>query len=271
MEWTHLHHPDISLPVIRRRVGEEIIHLLAGTTELLLSRGLSTLYRGCYPNTHAYHAAISRLKKRGLVATGSKEGKMPEIRLTPEARKCLPCYLTPENFWNRKWNKWWYVLMFDVPETNRPYRDTLRSFLKARRLGCLQKSVWVTPEDIRSDYDDLNRAAAVDTVAFLFEARTVLGFGAQSVVQAAWDFNQITSRQNQYICTANENMDRLKSIHVSEESILQLLRIDHMSYSQAMKEDPLLPESLLPPDYAGVKAKEAHDKLTCKAIEAIPR
>lgn len=269
MEWLHFHHPDISLPVIRRHISDELVLLLSGTTELLLSRGLSTLYKNYYPNTHAYHAAVSRLKKRGLITTGSKHGEIPEIQLTSEAKKKVPPYLTPEKFWNRRWNKWWYVLMFDVPEINRSYRDTLRTFLKKRRLGCLQKSVWVTPDDIRSEYDDLNRAAAVDTVAFLFESRTVLGFGAQSVVQEAWDFHKITTLQNHYICTVEENLNRLQNTAVNQESILQLLRIDNLAYSQAMHNDPLLPRTLLPSDYTGLKAKEMHDMLTHKAIDSI--
>jgi hypothetical protein len=63
MIWKSFHHPDISLPVIRRHAGDELVTLLAGTAELVLSRGLSTIYRNCYPNLRAFNASVSRLKK----------------------------------------------------------------------------------------------------------------------------------------------------------------------------------------------------------------
>lgn len=269
MEWKTFHHPDISLPVIRRKIGDELITLLAGTTELALSRGRSTIYKGCYPNTRSYLASVSRLEKKGLIAARSARGEMPTLRLTAEAEKNLPAYLTPQKRWDRRWNKWWYILMFDVPEANRSYRDTLRAFLKKKNFGYLQKSVWVTPDDVRADYDDLNRAAAVDTVAFLFEARTVLGFGNQTVVQEAWDFNRINALQDLYIKTAEENLKRLKKAVPREEEILQLLRMDNMAYAQAMEPDPLLPAELHPPDYAGSQAAKMHNILVRQAVSAL--
>lgn len=269
MKWATLHHPDLSLPVIRRRIGEEILFLLAGTADLVLSRGLSTLYAGCYPNRHTYMACVSRLKKRGLITTSSKRGEMPAIRLSPDATALLPPYLAPQKYWRQRWNNRWYLLMFDVPEASRSYRDTLRAFLKTRRFGCLQKSVWVTPNDVRAEYDDLNRAAAVDSVAFLFESQTVLGFGAQSVVQEAWNFKKINELQKQYIRTTEENLNRIPTHAVTEESILQLLRLDNQAYSQVMKDDPLLPRALHPADYVGPEAKAIHDQLIQHAIASI--
>ena len=269
MQWLPFHHPNISLPVIRRKAGEELMTLLAGTTELVLSSGLSTIYRGCYPNTRAFDASVSRLRKKGLIATSKTDGSLPSLNLTHEAKAKLPPYYNPHKFWNRRWNKWWYVLMFDVPEIDRPYRDTLRAFLKQRQFGCLQKSVWVTPLDIRADYDDLNRAASVDSVAFLFEAKTVLGFGNQSVVREAWNFNRIDRIQELYIQFANENLTRLNKTSVPENGILQLLRMDNLAYSQAMSIDPLLPEELHPASYAGMRVAELHRELTCWAIEKI--
>ncbi|HKL21157.1 MAG TPA: PaaX family transcriptional regulator C-terminal domain-containing protein [Tichowtungia sp.] len=267
MKWKTLHHPDISLPIIKRKAGQELITLLAGTAGLLLSGGKSVIYSKCYPNNQAFLASLKRLRKQGLVTVTKQNGSMPEIKLSPSAITGLPPYYTPEKFWSKRWNKWWYILIFDVPEKDRSYRDTLRRFLKQLRCGCLQRSVWVTPADIRPDYDDLNRAAAIESVAFLFESKTVLGFGDQSVVREAWDFDQIGRIQDLYIQTAEENLARLKNTNPSDEEVLELLRTDNQAYTQAMLLDPLLPRELHPEGYNGEAVFKAHSTLCQKAVK----
>nr|WP_168433441.1 PaaX family transcriptional regulator C-terminal domain-containing protein [Pontiella sulfatireligans] len=127
-------------------------------------------------------------------------------------------------------------------------------------MGCLQKSVWITPRDIRPDYDDLDRAAAVDSVAFLLEARTVLGYGNQSLVQEAWNFDHINEVQRLYVAFISENLARLSSTKATPEELMQLLRMEHQAFAQAMSIDPLLPEELLPSDYIGQRAYALHQE-----------
>lgn len=262
MKWEAFHHPDISLPIIRRKAGDELITLLAGTAKMVLSGGASEIYGHCYPNQRAFHASIARLRKKGLLITPHTDGTFPELRLTPAGEARLPAYYAPQRYWSRHWNKWWYVLMFDVPEKERQYRNTLRAFLKRLRFGCLQKSVWVTPWDVRPEYDDLDQAAAVDSVAFLFEARTVLGHGNQSVVQEAWDFDRLYEVQVHYKHFAEANLDLLDKNGTSRKELIQLLRMENEAYSQAMATDPLLPKELHPNGYIGLKVFDLHLTLT---------
>lgn len=269
MKWKAFHHPDISLPVIRRKTCDELITLLAGTAEFVLSRGASDIYGHCYPNPRAFNAAVYRLQKKGLIATRKTDGTLPALTLTHKGKSGLPAYYRPHDYWNKAWNKWWYVLMFDVPESERPYRDTLRRFLKQMRFGCLQKSVWVTPWDVRPEYADLDSAAAVDSVAFLFEARTVLGHGNQSVIREAWNFDRIDQTHETYIHFARENLALLDSETSSEASIMQLLRMNNLAYAQSMSIDPLLPKELLPREYKGVKVVELHSKLIQQMLEKL--
>jgi phenylacetic acid degradation operon negative regulatory protein len=271
MNWTSLHHPDICLPVVRRKAADELITLIAGTAELVLTRGASCIYRSCYPSSSAYDKAVRRLEKNGLLAQAKSDCTLPTLTLTQTAKNRLPDYFNPEQHWSKRWNKWWYVLMFDVPESQRQYRDTLRAFLKKKRLGCLQRSVWVTPQDIRADYDDLDKGAAVDSVAFLFEARTVLGHGNHSVVREAWNFDHLFKIQNLYIHTANENLTTLQENSFTEDELLQLLRIDTLAYSQAMTLDPLLPQELHPEKYIGEKVFLTHQTLIQQITNKLTR
>jgi len=56
---------------------------------------------------------------------------------------------------------------------------------------------------------------------------------------------------------------------VSENEILQLLRMDNLAYAQAMSNDPLLPKELHPTGYTGPQVADLHQKLSRQAIEKI--
>ncbi len=80
--WQWFHHPGFSLPVVRRRVGEELLDLLLMTGEWLATRGRSLTWNRSFPSTLAYDGARRRLCRAGLVAYRRGGGKQPAPRLT---------------------------------------------------------------------------------------------------------------------------------------------------------------------------------------------
>ncbi|MDF7808570.1 PaaX family transcriptional regulator C-terminal domain-containing protein, partial [Pontiellaceae bacterium B12219] len=269
MNWKAFHHPDIALPVVRRKAGEELLTLLKGIGSMVLSAGASEIYGHCYPNRRAFKASVKRLQKNGLLVEPHTDGSMPTLQLSERGAAHLPAYYNPTRYWSKPWNKWWYILMFDVPEKDRAYRDTLRNFLKTQRFGCLQRSVWVTPRDVRPEYDDLDRAAGIDSVAFLFEAKTVLGYGNHSVISEAWNFDRINQIQQLYLDVAEENLSLFQQYGAPDSEVAQLLRMENLAYTQAMMLDPLLPKELHPDQYAGPRVFEIRQKLFSAILKQI--
>ncbi|MCK5844977.1 MAG: hypothetical protein KAG97_09735, partial [Victivallales bacterium] len=125
------------MPVIHRKVAEEWLDILCGVGEILASRGKSMQWNHSYPNRQAYHNAMTRLRKKGLLVQTNAREMLPRLTLTDHAKQARPDYENPEKFWNSRWNGVWYLLIFDVPETERHYRNTLRKFMKQMRMGCL--------------------------------------------------------------------------------------------------------------------------------------
>jgi phenylacetic acid degradation operon negative regulatory protein len=260
MKWTDFHHPDISFPVLRRRLGMELMELLQVSGLFMARGGWAVMNRSCYPNRKLYREATYRLRDKGLLIR--TEGvETPILTLTDEGADLLPDYFNPERFWERKWNGIWYLLVYDVPESDRKYRDILRQFLKRMHLGCLQQSVWVTPVDIRPDYDDLVKGAAVDAFAYLFEARTVLGLPNRRVVDDAWNFDQLYDRQKHYCDVMSENLLKLQAGPVEFDDLATLMRVSLSGFHSAFADDPLLPRSLWPVDYQGEYAFGLHRRL----------
>jgi len=89
-----------------------------------------------------------RLKRKGLVEFKSENGKK-RLRLTPRGEKVMG------SIWNetyqlqkpRRWDGRWRLVIFDIPEKQRPTRDKIRHLVSRLGFLRLQDSVWVYPYD----------------------------------------------------------------------------------------------------------------------------
>jgi len=261
MDWKSFHHPDWSLPVVKRRLSEEWIDVMKDVGEVLATNGRSLAWNKSYPSQTAYKMAMSRLRKAGLLVRHHDDGKLPTLTLTPQAHERLPAYHRPDALWDTRWSGIWYMLIFDVPEKERHYRDTLRGFLKQLRMGCLQRSVWVTPRDIRPDYDDLEQAANVHAISYLLESRTVLHRETSEVVENAWNFAHLQELHERYLLVFGENLQLLEELNYDGDALMDLLYAEAEAYIQCMRPDPLLPDELLPRGYQGKNVFQLHQRI----------
>lgn len=261
MNWRSFHHPDWCLPVVRRRLAEEFLETLELTAKILMTRGRYLAWGHSYPNRRAYFMATHRLRKQGLIAYRRRGGKEPALYLTAKGEERLSDVSRPQRFWDMPWKGIWYVLVYDVPESNRSYRNSLRGFLKRMRMGYLQGSVWVSARDIRAEFSDLAEAAAASDYAFLFEARTVLGLRPEVVVRSSWDMDLLRKSQEWFCEVCEENLHRVASGQCAGPALGGLAREAMAGYEAVMERDPLLPRALWPSGYAGEQAYRLHRRL----------
>jgi len=89
-----------------------------------------------------------RLKRKGLVEFKNENGKK-KLLLTPRGEKVMG------SIWNetyqlqkpRRWDGKWRLVIFDIPEKQRPTRDKIRHLVSRLGFLRLQDSVWVYPYD----------------------------------------------------------------------------------------------------------------------------
>lgn len=259
--WKAFHHPDVSLPVVRRRIGLELLEMLEVLGAVTVHGAWAFLNNRTCSDRRSYKRALDRLSSQGLVVQ-SRGLDMPKLQISEEGSKGLGSWIRPDLWWRRKWNGIWYLLLYDIPEVERSYRNILRQFLKIHRMGCFQKSVWITPFDIRPRYADLVEGAALDSFACLFEARTVLGMPDERVVWEAWDFDRLYEIQSRFCRVYSENLERLSSLVVPGfDDIIRLAAEEVDAYRSAFILDPLLPRQLLPRDYKGEEVFRIHTAL----------
>ncbi len=254
---------------MRRQATVKMIDLLGELAKYACSPTAYLLQNNLYPSSTAYYAAVSRLKKKGLITRNSRPTHEGTLELTAAVKKPSSIWFNRLQPWARRWNGIWYLLIYDVPERRKAYRDTLRRFLIRQRLGCLQKSAWVTPTDIRPDYADLCKAAGLAGVSYLVEMQTVLGRDAQDVVCTAWDVERLEAIQGLYCEVYNENLEKIKTGDCPEEALVRLVIEEQEAYLMAMDRDPILPRPLWPKGYRGLEAWNLHRKLTAALAQRL--
>ncbi len=110
---------------------------------------LGSKKRNQYRLKHQTNEALMRLARKGLVTFVLKDGKK-FARLTPAGLQRLKLEqekATLQLQKNKRWDKRWRVIIFDIPERRRGMRGRLRAIMQECGFVRLQDSVWVYPHD----------------------------------------------------------------------------------------------------------------------------
>ena len=254
------HHPDLSLPVMTRQAEAELVDSLTWFGEFVLTRGRSAWRSPRYRSRAAYWNAVRRLRRKGVVAYRRRGGAAPVLHVTPLVEDDQATH-NPDDWWRRRWSGTWYVLVYDVPEAQRRYRDHLRRLLLKERCGCLQNSVWISTRDLRPLFHDLKTAAGLDSFAHLFEARTVLGYAPDQLVREAWDFDRLARLHDRLRADYRQARADVAAGRIGPGGLAALARHAAVAWRQAIAADPLLPRALHPDGYAGPELLGLHHAL----------
>ncbi|HOK35568.1 MAG TPA: hypothetical protein PLY02_02715 [Candidatus Pacearchaeota archaeon] len=128
-------------------------------------------YEREYRKKHFYHF-VNYLKKKGYIKIKNLEGKKG-ILLTPKGKnKALKArlkFIEEKNFKlkKRKDGKW-LMITFDIPENKRKWRDFLRERLQGFGFVLFQKSIWVSPYDVKGEIEKFVQENQLDEYVRLF-------------------------------------------------------------------------------------------------------
>lgn len=170
------------------------ILILAGVTILVptlavapgLGYALRSLlkYKGLFPSD--VDRAVERLKRQKLISI-SYEGDKTKITLTKNGqRKILSYKLEEIQLKKGKWDGWWRIIIFDIPEKDRKGRDFLRSKMQDLGFYTLQKSVLVTPWECRDEIDFIKHFYGLGDYVNLIKAKT---FDGEDLVKSYFELD----------------------------------------------------------------------------------
>jgi phenylacetic acid degradation operon negative regulatory protein len=169
------------------------------------------------------------------------------VRLTESGRLAALGGRDPEQCWRRPWDGRWRLVLFDVPETRRALRARLQRKLRRLGFGYLQNSVWITPDSVRTLKDAVQtNALNVEALSFM-EARPCGGESDEDLVHGAWEFAAINRNYDHYL----EMLGACPPPLAGPLAKQRWLEAEWKAWHRAVRDDPLLPEALLPAGYRG--------------------
>jgi phenylacetic acid degradation operon negative regulatory protein len=207
-------------------------------------------------NDSDYHfRQIQRLRQQAMLEAAHAHATNDRIyRLTEAGRLVAMGGLDPRARWLRPWDRTWRLVAFDVPESHRTERALCRKELRRLKFGCLQGSVWVSPDPL-TEIRAAMAGASVNTQRLLFlEGRPAAGESDAEIVRNAWDFAAINKLYQQHRKLA----DALPPANAEPGTIRARLpawiKREFALWKEILARDPFLPAALLPADYAGTAA-----------------
>jgi phenylacetic acid degradation operon negative regulatory protein len=143
------------------------------------------------------------------------------------------------------------LVLFDVPESRRAKRNQLRRYLRCRGFGYLQNSVWISPDPVNEQRAILDGGPVDVESMIFFDARPSAGETDAEIVAGAWDFVELDLRYAQYRKVLHSHPHQQLQNPTSAKALHHWLRAEREAWLNVMDCDPLLPASLLPPNYTG--------------------
>jgi len=214
---------------------------------------------------------VASLEHRQLIEARSADPDERLYRLTAQGRLQVLGGRDPQRHWLREWDGRWRLVLFDVPVARDSHRRRLRRYLHARGFGCLQGSVWITPDALEEEKELLVGAKIDAASMLLLDAKPCAGESDAEIVAKAWDFSRLNQRYTKLL----EILDRRPEAPLgNEESAKAMLRwasAERKAWLHAVGDDPLLPMSLLPSNYLGQKAWRRRVEVLQKAGDQIQR
>ena len=129
--------------------------------------------------------SFTYLRRRGYI-TFDTASKQIHIKLTPEGRARAKLYAQIDSIKikkQKKWDKKWRVLIFDIPEEVRIKREALRGKLKELGFYMLQKSVWVYPYPCQDELELLKNFFGLDEEHYLVLEVNDIGVRSQELAK----------------------------------------------------------------------------------------
>jgi len=131
--------------------GSIVLHELARTGAANfrhITNGTLARTEGSHLNENSFYTAIARLRKRRMIDKGGYG-----YALTPRGEWAAMKATVQRGMNNTrnesgKWDGKWRMILFDFPESKRPYRDYVRGVLKRVGFKEFQRSTWIFPRKL---------------------------------------------------------------------------------------------------------------------------
>jgi len=250
------------------KLKHQILFFLTGTIDYLkgreeaIFRPYSSIY-GYFPDRSksSIRRTIKNLLKSGNIVKIVEDG-IPKFKITSLGKIKLTSEIPALSFGRVKWDGFWRMLIFDIPEKEKKLRDILRGRLKEFGFGKWQKSVYISPFDIGKEVAEFIKSHGLEEYAFILESKKILAGGQRELARVVWDLDNLQARYLELLGLCGELNTLLKRREVEKTKVKDLWQKLRDLHSDILVEDPGLPKGLLPPDWLREEAERLFNKIS---------
>src|SRR4051794_23597234 len=196
----------------------------------------------------AVRSAVSRLKRRGVIAPEQRSGAAG-YRLTTRGEVMLEA--VPARHFGRDCPACdqWLLVFISIPEARRALLHKLRARLQWLGLGAVAAGVWIAPAraeaEVRRVVGELELSGHVEH----FRGRHL---GDRDAVAAWWDLEAIAAEYRSYVVAWEPALDGARPRTDADAFAGQVGQLD--AWRRIPFHDPGLPAGVLPEDWPGAHA-----------------
>ena len=205
-------------------------------------------------NYESLKRAFFYLKEKGFIEYVKEEtGFLPQI--TKQGLERLS-NVFPKYYRKRPWDGKIYLVTYDIAEEKRGRRNTLREYLKKIGCGMLQASVWITPYNPRDTLRSFIKEKRLGGSVIISDIGKNGNIGQKSLKKLVTEVYDIYGVNNEYRYFL-QNFKKKKLGEVSPSSVA-------FKFFAVLEQDPQLPFELLPLEWRGDEAYALFCQLTGK-------
>lgn len=213
---------------------------------------------------------IHRLEAKAYLEHQPGGAKDRLYRLTEKGRLAALGGLDPTREWARPWDGRWRFFCFDMPANRSAERTRLWRALRNRRFGCLQGSLWISPDpagQLRKELKGDRHPASL----VVLEGAPCAGEKDGELIESAWDFEEIERRWADFDHRVKTGERSVKRGEFTRKDFRLWVEQTRDSWSRIVKVDPFLPLNLAPRGYPGEKTWRKKERAFRNIVEALSR
>ncbi len=207
---------------------------------------------------------VARMRDEGWFDV-RRDGRESIYALTPQTRRTIEegrqrIFRTEPSTWDGSWS----LVIYSVPETDRPTRELLRRDLSWLGFGPLAPATWVSPFRLLDRVAELGAALPSAKLDLLTMRSNGLA-ADRSIATRCWDLDSLNDEYATFIRDLRLQMVAWRRNRAdADEAFARRIGLVHQ-YRQFPYRDPGLPADLQPPGWLGEQGRElfleAHDDL----------
>jgi phenylacetic acid degradation operon negative regulatory protein len=193
---------------------------------------------------------LSKMKKDGHIASPKRSA----YAITSLGLNCLRSLNYKPLKYKQAWDNTWYMIVFEIPESQRNIRDSFRADLVRLGFGMLYNAVYISPWNYWTEISEIARHYGILNQITMLHGDCLINAITQDMARVIWNLDTISALYREKLCWFKQEFLPVAQL-LSENTKPLDWFIHYLKLGDQLCElsiiDPALPKELLPYEWPG--------------------